>query len=196
MTVSREKIVDICREFKQDGYTYLVDLSGADYSTYPGWSGERFCVNYLLYSFQKNCRIRLKVFIADGIAVSSVTSVWRTANWHEARGVGHVRDPVRGHPNLERILMWEGFNGHPLRKDFPVRGIDTRRANLPEVFLSGGGPAPNSTGKPIGDVNVWQGPAIPFGRSPAGAIPSRRRLRRSKRRRIRRRMREMRSQPR
>jgi hypothetical protein len=68
--------------------------------------------------------------------------------------------------------MWDGFNGHPLRKDFPVRGIDTGARIYPEVFPPGGGPAAGSTGKPVDDVNIWQGPAVPYGRSPVGVIPA------------------------
>ncbi|MCM2315714.1 MAG: NADH-quinone oxidoreductase subunit C [Thermoanaerobaculia bacterium] len=169
--VARESIVDVCRAFKADSFTYLVDLCGSDYSTFPGHAGERFCVNYLLYSFEKNVRIRLKVFVADDVSVPSVTSVWKTANWHERETFDMFGIRFEGHPNLERILMWEGFNGHPLRKDFPIRGIDTGARIYPEVFPPGGGPAAGSTGKSHEDVNIWKGPAVPYGRSPKGQVP-------------------------
>src|SRR5437762_7407327 len=61
LVVERDRIVDVCRAMKDDGFDYLVDLSGVDYSTYPGWSGARFGVSYMLYSFAKNERVRLKV---------------------------------------------------------------------------------------------------------------------------------------
>lgn len=169
--VAAESIVDVCRSFKAHGFTYLVDLCGADYSTFPGHAGERFCVNYLLYSFKQNVRVRLKVFVADSVSVPSVTGVWKTANWHERETFDMYGIAFTGHPNLERILLWEGFNGHPLRKDFPIRGIDTGARIYPEVFPPGGGPAPGSTGKSHEDVNIWKGPAVPYGRSPRGEVP-------------------------
>lgn len=169
--VAREAIADVCRAFKARGFTYLVDLSGSDYSTFPAHAGERFCVNYLLHAFEKNDRVRLKVFVADGVNVPSVTSVWKTANWHEREVFDMYGITFEGHPNLERILMWEGFNGHPLRKDFPIRGIDTGARIYPEVFPPGGGPAAGSTGKAHDDVNIWKGPAVPYGRSPKGEVP-------------------------
>ncbi|MGK2858497.1 MAG: NADH-quinone oxidoreductase subunit C [Thermoanaerobaculia bacterium] len=169
--VAPASIAEVCRTFKARGFTYLVDLCGSDYSTFPGHAGERFCVNYLLYSFDQNARIRLKVFVAEGAGVPSVTSVWKTANWHEREAFDMFGIPFEGHPNLERILMWEGFNGHPLRKDFPIRGIDTGARIYPEVFPPGGGPAAGSTGKSHEDVNIWKGPAVPYGRSPKGVVP-------------------------
>src|SRR5687768_9565192 len=79
----RDRIVDVCRAFKSDGWVYLVDLAGVDYSKYPNHTGPRFSIAYTLYSFAKNARVRLRVWTDDGEPVPSVTSVWRTANWHE-----------------------------------------------------------------------------------------------------------------
>jgi hypothetical protein len=62
--------------------------------------------------------------------------------------------------------MWEGFNGYPLRKDFPLRGIDTGAAIYPEIFPEGGGPMQGSTGKDVSEVNLWRGPWALFGRGP------------------------------
>ncbi|HVT03415.1 MAG TPA: NADH-quinone oxidoreductase subunit C [Thermoanaerobaculia bacterium] len=164
--VSRDRIREVCQAFKSDGFTYLVDLSGIDYSTYPNHSEARFGVAYHLYSFRSNARVRLKVFAADGESIPSVSSVWKTANWHERETFDMFGVEFEGHPNLERILMWEGFNGFPLRKDFPIRGIDTGAAIYPEVFPEGGGPKPGSTGKDPKDVNLWKGPVVPYGRAP------------------------------
>jgi NADH-quinone oxidoreductase subunit C len=172
LVVQREKIREVCEAFKAGTYTYLVDLCGSDYSKYPDHpAGDRFCVNYHIYSFERNVRVRLKVFVADGVAVPSVTSVWKTANWHERETWDMFGIPFEGHPNLERILMWEGFNGHPLRKDFPIRGIDTGARIYPEVFGPGEGPMKDSTGKAVDDVNRWEGPDVPYGRSPIGESP-------------------------
>ena len=155
LTVDRNRIVEVCRAFKDDGFNYLVDLAGADYSKYPNHTGPRFAISYTLYSFQKNNRVRLKVWTEDN--VPSVSAVWKTANWHERETWDMLGIRFDGHPNLERILMWEGFNGHPLRKDFPIRGIDTGARIYPEVFPEGGGPKAGSTGKDVKDVNIYQG---------------------------------------
>jgi NADH-quinone oxidoreductase subunit C len=168
--VDRDRIVEVCRAFKTDGYDYLVDLTGIDYSKYPGHTGLRFSVAYTLYSFSKNARIRLRVWTDEKWPVPSVSSVWKTANWHERETFDMMGIEFSGHPNLERILMWEGFNGHPLRKDFPVRGIDTGARIYPEVFPEGAGPKPGSTGKDAKDVNIYQGEWNRYGTSPAPQI--------------------------
>ncbi len=168
--VDRDRIVDVCRAFKSDGFVYLVDLCGVDYSKFPNHTGPRFGVTYTLYSFQKNDRVRLRVWTAENEPVPSVTSVWKTANWHERETFDMFGITFSGHPNLERILMWEGFNGYPLRKDFPIRGIDTGARIYPEVFPEGGGPKAGSTGKDVKDVNVYKGEWKRYGTWPAAQI--------------------------
>ncbi|HEY4641597.1 MAG TPA: NADH-quinone oxidoreductase subunit C [Thermoanaerobaculia bacterium] len=168
LTVDRSRIVDVARAFKEDGFNYLVDLAGADYSKYPNHTGPRFAISYTLYSFQKNNRVRLKVWTDDN--VPSVSGVWKTANWHERETWDMLGIRFDGHPNLERILMWEGFNGHPLRKDFPIRGIDTGARIYPEVFPEGGGPKAGSTGKDVKDVNLYEGEWKRYGTWPAAQI--------------------------
>ena len=158
----------MAQAFKDDGFTYLVDLAGLDYSKYPAWSGPRFGVAYMLYSFRKNKRIRLKVLTND--TIPTVTTVWKTANWHERETFDMMGIQFDGHPNLERILMWDGFNGHPLRKDFPVRGIDTGARIYPEVFPEGGGPKAGSTGKDAKDVNMYKGDWQHYGTWPAATL--------------------------
>lgn len=171
LIVESSKIRDVCQAFKDDGFRYLVDLAGVDYSTYPGHAGERFAVAYHLYSHAQNKRLRLKTFVAEDQAVPSVTSVWKTANWHERETWDMYGIVFEDHPNLERILMWEGFNGHPLRKDFPLRGIDTGARIYPEVFPEGAGPQPGSTGKDHADVNRYDGQWPMVGTWPAARIP-------------------------
>ncbi len=166
----RDRIVEVCRAFKDDGFVYLVDLAGVDYSKFPNHSGLRFSVAYTLYSFQKNARVRLRVWTDENTPIPSVTSVWKTANWHERETWDMFGIQFSGHPNLERILMWEGFNGHPLRKDFPIRGIDTGARIYPEVFPEGGGPKAGSTGKPANDVNVYKGEWKKYGTWPLAQI--------------------------
>src|SRR5215212_6572723 len=168
--VDRERIVEVCRAFKDDGFVYLVDLAGVDYSKFPNHAGPRFSVAYTLYSFQKNDRVRLRVWAAEDEAIPSVTGVWKTANWHERETFDMLGIQFTGHPNLERILMWEGFNGYPLRKDFPIRGIDTGARIYPEVFPEGGGPKAGSTGKDVKDVNLYKGEWKRYGTWPAAQI--------------------------
>ena len=168
--VDRDRIVEVARAFKDSGYVYLVDLAAVDYSKYPAHANLRFSVSYTLYSFQKNARVRLRVWTDEQSPVPSVTSVWRTANWHERETYDMFGIQFSGHPNLERILMWEGFNGFPLRKDFPVRGIDTGARIYPEVFPEGGGPKPGSTGKPAADVNIYKGEWKRYGTWPLAQI--------------------------
>jgi len=168
--VDRDRIADVCQAFKGDGFVYLVDLCGIDYSKYPNHAGPRFSVAYTLYSFQKNARVRLRVWTPEDEPVPSVTSVWKTANWHERETFDMLGIVFSGHPNLERILMWEGFNGHPLRKDFPIRGIDTGARIYPEVFPEGGGPKAGSTGKDAKDVNLYKGEWKRYGTWPAAQI--------------------------
>lgn len=171
LVIDRTRIREVTEAFKRDGYGYLVDLTGVDYSKFPGYAGDRFAVAYHLYDFKKNKRIRLKVFAAEGTPVPSVSSVWKTANWHERETWDMYGIVFSDHPNLERILMWDGFNGHPLRKDFPVRGIDTGARIYPEIFPPGGGPKAGSTGKDVKDVNLWKGEWTEYGRAPIAPPP-------------------------
>lgn len=168
LIVDPDQVVRVGRVLKDDGWNYLVDLAGVDYSTYPGHKGLRFGVTYTLYSFAKNRRLRFRTLTDE--KVPSVTSVWKTANWHERETYDMFGVVFEGHPNLERILMWDGFNGHPLRKDFPIRGIDTGARIYPEVFPQGGGPKPGSTGKDPKDVNVFEGDWQRYGQWPAAQI--------------------------
>jgi NADH-quinone oxidoreductase subunit C len=131
VTVAADKIVDACRFLKTDcAFDMLTDLSGVDnYGEDP-----RFEVDYQLYSLAHRCRVRVKVDISeDDMTVDSVTSVWRAANWHEREAFDMFGLRFRGHPNLKRILMWEGYPYHPLRKEFPLAGIPTE---LPETAVN------------------------------------------------------------
>src|SRR5688500_13254016 len=67
--VDRDRIVEVCRAFKDDGFVYLVDLAGVDYSKFPNHTGARFSVSYTLYSFQKNNRVRLRVWTDEQTAI-------------------------------------------------------------------------------------------------------------------------------
>jgi NADH-quinone oxidoreductase subunit C len=138
VTVPADRIVDICRYLKADrGFAFLVDLTAVDWSEREGG---RFDVVYWMHRFDDSKRIRLVAALAEDRPIASVTGVWRTANWLEREVYDMFGILFDGHPALERILTWEGFNGHPLRKDFPVEGIDTGAAIYPDVYPPGGGP--------------------------------------------------------
>jgi NADH-quinone oxidoreductase subunit C len=137
LTVSAERIVEICRFFKDErGYRFLVDLTAIDW---PEREEGRFDVVYWMHRHTDSKRLRLSTVVADE-TIGSVSEVWKTANWMEREAYDMFGIVFEGHPGLERILTWEGFNGHPLRKDFPVEGIDTGAAIYPDVYPPGGGP--------------------------------------------------------
>ena len=133
VTIVREKITEVCRFLKSEcGFDMLTDLSGVDnYGVDP-----RYEVDYLLYSLTHRIHLRLKVKVSeDDLIVDSVTSVWRTADWHEREAYDMFGIRFRGHPNPKRILMWEGYPHFPLRKDFPLAGVP---AELPETAVDAG----------------------------------------------------------
>ena len=119
------------------GYTLLVDICGAHY---PEREEGAFEVVHHLYSFEANRRVRLKVRADESGEVPSVVSVWEGANWPEREAWDMFGIRFTDHPDMTRILMWEGFNGHPLRKEFPVEGVDTGAAIYPEYYEEEAGP--------------------------------------------------------
>src|SRR6478672_9358885 len=126
-----EKISDVCAGAKRDlGFDYLVDISSVDnYGEDP-----RFTIVYELYGYTHRCHLRLKTEVSEEKSeLPTVTSVWKTADWHEREIYDMMGIRSRGHPDLRRILMWEGYPYFPLRKDFPLSGKPT---NLPEVAFS------------------------------------------------------------
>jgi NADH-quinone oxidoreductase subunit C len=144
-TIASGRILEVCRACKDRlAYTFLVDLTAVDWQDRPEG---RFDVVYWMHRFTDSHRLRLKVRVADGVEVPSVTGVWKVANWMEREVFDMFGVYFADHPNLERILTWEGFNGHPLRKDFPIEGIDTGAAIYPDVYPPGGGPVAGGEGE-------------------------------------------------
>lgn len=136
--VARDSIRDVCGQLAgPEGYELLVDVTAAHY---PDREAGRFEVVYIAYSFQANRRVRLKVRTDEGEPVPTVVPVWRGADWLEREIWDMFGVTFDGHPDMTRILLWEGFNGHPLRKDFPVEGIDTGSAIYPEYYDESAGP--------------------------------------------------------
>jgi len=124
VVLARESIVEACHYLKQQGFKQMTDLCGLDMSEYPehGADAPRFMVVYHLLSVAKNKRIRLKVPVNERDLVGSVTEVWPTANWFEREAFDMYGILFVNHPDLRRILTDYGFEGYPLRKDFPLTG--------------------------------------------------------------------------
>jgi NADH-quinone oxidoreductase subunit C len=121
VTVDRASIVDVLRYLRDEPammFRSLIDICGADY---PG-RGERFEVVYHLLSPRQNQRIRVKVRTDEATPVPSVTGVFPGADWFERETWDMYGVLFSGHPDLRRLLTDYGFDGHPLRKDFPLTG--------------------------------------------------------------------------
>jgi NADH:ubiquinone oxidoreductase subunit C len=140
----------------EEGFSFLSDISVTDYlgwasSGVAGYIGtpsgrdlnapstqgfarlpeltppKRFAVNYHLLALRDGApRVRLQVWLDDGEPVPSVVPVWPTADWHEREAWDMMGIPFEGHPNLVRILMEDDWEGHPLRKDYPIGGEPVR----------------------------------------------------------------------
>jgi len=130
-----ERMTEICGFAKEKlGFDYLVDISSVDeYGEDP-----RFTVIYHLYGYSHRCYLRLKTRVSEEKGeLPTVTGVWRTANWHEREIYDMMGLRFRGHPDLRRILMWEGYPYFPLRKDFPLAG---KPSDVPEIAFSEAAP--------------------------------------------------------
>lgn len=120
--VVRDKIpgfLEFLRDDSQCRFETLVDICGVDRPE----QAERFEVVYHLLSMRLNQRVRVKVSAAEGVAVPSVTGVFPGANWYEREAFDMYGVIFAGHTDLRRILTDYGFEGHPLRKDFPLTGF-------------------------------------------------------------------------
>ena len=126
-----ERIADVCSFAKTSlGFDFLVDLSSVDnYADDP-----RFTLVYELYGLAHRCHLRLKTDVGEERSeLPTVTTVWRTADWHEREIYDMMGIRFRGHPDLRRILMWEGYPYFPLRKDFPLAG---KPSEMPDVAFT------------------------------------------------------------
>ena len=126
-----ERIVEVCSFAKKElGFDYLADISSIDnYGEYPRWT-----IVYELNGIGNGIYIRLKTSVSEEKSeLPTVTGVWRTADWHEREIYDMMGVRFRGHPDLRRIIMWEGYPHFPLRKDFPLGGKPT---DLPEIAFT------------------------------------------------------------
>jgi len=120
LIVDPARIVDLCRHLKDsEKYVRLSGITAVD--MHP--AEPRFEVIYHLHSIEKNQRLRLKCLVSGtNPEIDSATGVWRSANWYEREVFDMFGIGFRNHPNLVRILMPIDWEGHPLRKDYPVHG--------------------------------------------------------------------------
>jgi NADH-quinone oxidoreductase subunit C len=126
--VPADRISDVCCFLRDDQqFDLLADICGAD----NGPEAEpRFEVNYHLFSTVHHKRLRLKVLLSeDSPVVATVTHIWRTADWHERETYDLMGVKFDGHPDLRRILLPSDFDGHALRKDYPLRGYEPYSMN-------------------------------------------------------------------
>ncbi len=124
--VALKKYLNFVTWLKNDVMCFeqLIDLCGVDYSEYPQHEQGRYAVVLHLLSIKHNVRLRVKVFLEeDNAIVSSVTSIWASANWYEREAFDLYGILFDGHNDLRRILTDYGFIGHPMQKDFPTTGF-------------------------------------------------------------------------
>lgn len=122
LNVARDQIANVLRYLRDDPrcmFTQLMDICGVDYPGRP----LRFDVVYHLLSPQLNHRVRLKLQTDDATPVPSAVDIYPAANWYEREAFDLYGVLFSGHPDLRRILTDYGFQGHPLRKDFPLTGF-------------------------------------------------------------------------
>jgi NADH-quinone oxidoreductase subunit C len=140
VSVKLESLVEICRFCRDElGFDYLVDISSLDhFGGYP-----RFEMVYELCVLTAGKHLRLKALLADEVnpVAPSVVSLWPTADWHEREVFDMMGIRFEGHPDLRRILMWDGYPYYPLLKDFPLQG---KPSDVPDVAFSA--PAPLAGG--------------------------------------------------
>ena len=150
VVVPRESLLQVCRFLRDEPtlrYDFLAEVNGVDYLNYPG-AKHRFGVNYGLSSVPHTSRLWLKVFLDPeletgprlnsprdedviekgdpGLKVDSVCSIWPGAEWLERETYDMFGIIFVGHPDLRRILTWNGYGSYPLRKDYPLRGVGER----------------------------------------------------------------------
>jgi len=126
------EIAQFCRD--ELSFDYLLDISSVDNFGYE----PRFEVVYELYSLKLGAHLRLKIAVSEeGCAVDTVSDIWPTANWHEREIYDMMGIKFTNHPDLRRILMWDGYPFFPLRKDFPLEG---KPSEMPDVAFSQAAP--------------------------------------------------------
>ncbi|MEY4166960.1 MAG: hypothetical protein RIR52_784 [Acidobacteriota bacterium] len=123
VVVRREGLVELMTYLRDEPslrFNYLSDIGGLDLGEF---ATPRFAVAYQLYSIDHNHRLRVKVFVEEDDAVlPTVWGIWKSSNWLEREIYDMFGITFEGHPDMRRILMPADYEGHPLRKDFPIKG--------------------------------------------------------------------------
>jgi len=121
ISVKKEAIKELFKFLRDDpelDFKFLMDLTAVDYLNRKD---NRFEVVYHFYSLKHNGRLRVKIPVSeDDCTIDSVSSLWKTANWYEREVWDLYGIKFKGHPDMRRILLYEEFKGHPLRKDYPI----------------------------------------------------------------------------
>lgn len=132
--VTLDSVHDVLAKCQKDlNYEMMLDLSSVD----QFGDDPRFEMVYEIASLDDSKHLRIKTKVSEDEAVPSVTDVWAGADWHEREVWDMMGIPFTGHPNMKRILMWEGYPYFPLRKDFPLAG---RPTVIPDVATTGVAP--------------------------------------------------------
>jgi NADH-quinone oxidoreductase subunit C len=140
IVVAKERFIPLVELLHHEGFQFLVDITAVDWPERPGAQGVgRFDVVYHWLSLTSQERLRVKVPVGDGEAMPTLSGRFKTANWFEREVFDLFGIPFEGHPNLKRLLTWDDFPGHALRKDFPLDGGD--------VFCMEGCTAPYNNGE-------------------------------------------------
>ena len=139
---SLREVLEYCKNTL--GYDFLLDISSLDHFG----DDPRFEMVYELATVDDSKHLRIKAAVGEEQSVASVVDLWLAADWHEREVYDMMGITIEGHPNMKRILMWEGYPFFPLRKDFPLAG---RPSDMPDVAFSGmapleGGPFVTSCG--------------------------------------------------
>ena len=121
ITVQKNVLIELFKFLRDDpelDFKFLMDLTAVDYLNRKD---SRFEVVYHFYSLKHNHRLRVKIPISeDDCTIDSVSSLWKTANWYEREVWDLYGIKFNNHPDMRRILLYEEFKGHPLRKDYPI----------------------------------------------------------------------------
>ena len=130
-TIAAEDLREVAKFCRDDlSFDYLLDITSVDNSGQE----PRFEIVYELYSLTLAVHLRLKLSVSETVgAVDTVSDIWPTANWHEREIYDMMGIQFNGHPDLRRILMWDGYPYFPLRKEFPLEGLPS---DMPDVAFS------------------------------------------------------------
>ncbi len=121
VTVKKESVHEVAKFLRDDSelcFDFLMDITAVDYLDKKA---QRFEMVYHFYSLKNNNRVRIKAPVAeDDCEVDSLCDLWKTTDWYEREIWDMYGIKFKGHPNMKRILLYEEFKGHPLRKDYPI----------------------------------------------------------------------------